>query len=126
MANIPNSFLKELDENTSQSIIYKRITGSYGQRENYQRMEQFKQWPIQKQLANEIKTKGIYGIIQDNPMTIPAEQCRYDLSLISEKKNVVDSLVSIGTLPGGTLLVFPLPTQWKRFKKIGKNSPFTH
>ncbi|GLC79956.1 GyrI-like domain-containing protein [Lacrimispora brassicae] len=88
---------------TAQPIVYMRQTGPYGGAENFQLMENMKQWIRNHNLWNEAGI--IYGIPQDNAAVTSPEKCRYDVCFVSEIK-FQDNWIHHGTLPPGVYLVF--------------------
>lgn len=88
---------------TAQPIVYMRQTGPYGGAQNFQLMENMKQWIRNHNLWND--TGIIYGIPQDNAAVTPPGQCRYDVCFVSEIK-FRDNWIHHGTLPSGMYLVF--------------------
>lgn len=88
---------------TVQPIVYMRQTGPYGGAQNFQLMENMKQWIRNHNLWND--TGIIYGIPRDNAAVTPPGQCRYDVCFVSEIK-FRDNWIHHGTLPSGMYLVF--------------------
>lgn len=88
---------------TAQPIVYMRQVGSYGGAQNFQLMDNMKQWVRNRNLWNETGT--IYGIAKDNAAITPLEKCRYDVCFVIET-DFKDDTILHGTLPPGTYLVF--------------------
>lgn len=87
-------------------MVYVRNVGEYGSSVNFQMMKNFKKWVSHNHLEEVKKTKGIIGIARDNPQLTPAEQCRYDLMLFTDKDFSQDSQVNMGDFEGGEYAVF--------------------
>lgn len=88
---------------TAQPIVYMRQIGPYGGAQNFQLMENMKQWIRNHNLWNETGT--IYGIAQDNAAVTSPEKCRYDVCFVTET-DFKDDTIHHGTLPPGAYLVF--------------------
>ncbi|MFP3155824.1 GyrI-like domain-containing protein [Lachnospiraceae bacterium ZAX-1] len=88
---------------TAQSIVYMRQIGPYGGAQNFQLMENMKQWIRNQNLWNE--TGIIYGIAQDDATVTPPEKCRYDVCFVTET-DFQDNTIRHGKLPHGAYLVF--------------------
>ena len=85
-----------------QAMVYMRRIGEYGD-ENYELMSRLKEWADQQGL---FKDSVIYGIVQDNPLDVPKEQCRYDVCLVASHDYPVDESVQRGEIVGGKYAVF--------------------
>lgn len=86
-------------------LAYIRRTGKYGP-ENKQTMERLKKWAMAKGLFNDDTV--ILSIIQDNPETIPPNNCRYDACIIIPNDYEVDNSVNSCLFQGGTYAVFKI------------------
>lgn len=90
---------------TAQPIVYMRHVGPYGGSQNFQLMENMKQWVSKHNLWSEAGI--LYGIAQDNAAITPPEKCRYDVCFVIEP-DFKDDTIQHGTLPPGAYLVFEL------------------
>ena len=86
-------------------IAYFRSVGAYGEKQNKELMESFKQW---------VKSNGVFhnstilGIPQDNPQITPKEQCRYDICVMISNDFHVTKPAHVGKFSGGKYAVFLL------------------
>ena len=85
----------------SQPILYMRRTGAYGA-ENFKLMTALKEWASSKGLFVD---SIIYGIAHDDKHT-PPEKCRYDVCLVTNSNDLVDTNVKQGEIPAGKYAVF--------------------
>lgn len=91
-------------------LIYIRRTGAYGP-ENIGLMETFKKWADKYDLLTDEAI--LLGIPHDDPSMTPADECRYDVGLISESFNeapvkLVQEL-SLTSYPAGKYVVLTIP-----------------
>lgn len=86
-------------------VVYMRRIGAYGE-QNYKLMQDMKEWIQGQNLWGSNGT--MYGIAQDNAVTTPPKQCRYDVCFVTDTV-FDDTAVEHGKLPSGTYLVFEIP-----------------
>ncbi len=82
-------------------FLFMRHKGAYGE-QNFKLMQDMKDWIKSHNLWSESGT--IYGIAQDNPVTTPPEECRYDVCFVTDTV-IDDKNIHRGALPAGTYLV---------------------
>lgn len=86
------------------SVASIRQIGAYGE-ENIQTMEKLKHWAKANNLMN--SKAVIFGIVHDNPQTIPPENCRYDACiLLADEHFPAGDNVQHGEIAGGKYAVF--------------------
>ena len=86
-------------------IAYFRSVGEYGEKQNKELMESFKQWA---KLNGIFDNSTILGIPQDNPQITPKEQCRYDVCVVISNDFHVTKPAHVGEFSGGKYAVFLL------------------
>lgn len=91
----------KIEKLPSQPVLYMRRVGAYGT-PNFELMTKLKDWAIEKNLFVD---SVIYGIAHDGPQT-PAEQCRYDVCLVTAFDPLDDVAVMHGEIPAGNYAVF--------------------
>ena len=85
-------------------IVYMRRIGEYGP-ENHKLMEHMKSWICDNDLYD--AQTVILGISWDNPSVTKAEQCRYDVCMVAETKEIPHSeIIAYGQISGGCYVVF--------------------
>ena len=84
-----------------QPILYMRRVGAYGI-ENFELMTALKEWANSKDLFID---SIIYGIAHDDE-SIPPEECRYDVCLVTALDILADPAVKRGEIPAGNYAVF--------------------
>lgn len=94
-----------IEELAASKIAFFRNVGEYGERQNKELMESFKQWA---QLNGLLNQSTIFGIAQDNPEITPKEQCRYDVGIMIHQNFHVAKPAHVGTFNGGKYAVFLL------------------
>lgn len=94
-----------IEELAQSKIAFFRNVGEYGEKQNKELMEAFKQWA---QLQEELDDSTILGIPQDNPQVTPKEQCRYDVCVRIQQDFHVTEPAQVGTFTGGKYAVFLL------------------
>ena len=85
-------------------VLFMRRVGAYGP-ENHKLMNHMKAW-VQNQRLWEQQTT-LLGIPWDNPFQVKAEECRYDVCMIWDKKMIPQTdEVTVGQIDGGLYAVF--------------------
>jgi DNA gyrase inhibitor GyrI len=81
-------------------VMFVRTTGPYGKSAD-QAWDQMLNWLTENGLRD--STKNGYGLMHDDPRTVPVEQCRYDAcaEVPSEMFNAAPDHFSMCYLPGG-------------------------
>lgn len=94
-----------IEELPESRIAYFRHVGEYGEKQNKELMESFKNWA---QLNGLLYHSVILGITQDHPNCTPKEKCRYDVCIVVNQDFHVPEPARIGTFSGGKYAVFLL------------------
>ncbi|MGE6632151.1 AraC family transcriptional regulator [Bacillus sp. NPDC077027] len=94
-----------IEELPESRIAYFRNVGEYGEKQNKELMEAFKEWVQLNRIPNH---SSILGIPQDNPQETPKEKCRYDVCVFIQKDFSVPEPAQVGQFPGGKYAVFLL------------------
>ncbi|MBU0445565.1 transcriptional regulator [Bacillus velezensis] len=94
-----------IEELPETRIAYFRNVGEYGEKQNKELMETFKNWA---KLNNVFDNSTILGIPQDNPEITPKEECRYDVCVVINKDFNVKKTAHVGEFSGGKYAVFLL------------------
>lgn len=95
----------EIETLPSVRIAYVRQTGPYGSGNN-QVMQRLKEWAEEENLLTE--SAVLFGISQDNPETVPPEQCRYDACIVIPQDYQMNNIISESELPCGDYAIFKL------------------
>ncbi|MCZ4248973.1 GyrI-like domain-containing protein [Bacillus amyloliquefaciens] len=94
-----------IEELPESRIAYFRHVGEYGEKQNKELMESFKNWA---QLNGLLDHSVILGIPQDHPSCTPKEKCRYDVCIVVNQAFHVPEPARIGTFFGGKYAIFLL------------------
>ncbi|WP_160032416.1 AraC family transcriptional regulator [Paenibacillus sp. An7] len=86
-------------------IAYVRQIGPYGSG-NIRVMQRLKEWAKEENLLTE--SAVLFGISQDNPETVPPEQCRYDACIVIPQDYQMNKIISESKLPCGDYAIFKL------------------
>ncbi|XQY90039.1 AraC family transcriptional regulator [Metabacillus sp. HB246100] len=94
-------------------IAYMRRVGRYGP-ENYEVIEKIKNWARDRNLLH---SSFILAVPQDNPLTTPSENCRFDGCLVLSEDTLIDESVYEGEISGGPYLIFKVKHTAKDLEK---------
>lgn len=94
-----------IEELAESRIAFFRNVGEYGEKQNKELMESFKQWVLENGVFD---NSPILAIPQDNPAVTPKEECRYDVCVIIQNDYHVAKPAQVGTFTGGKYAVFLL------------------
>ncbi|NOV02507.1 AraC family transcriptional regulator [Paenibacillus planticolens] len=83
-------------------IAYVRQVGPYGPA-NVQAMQKLKQWAGERNSLT--RSAILFGIPQDNPLTTPPDNCRYDACIVLPETEPIDQAVCEGKFAGATYAV---------------------
>lgn len=83
-------------------IAYMRRVGPYGPA-NIEVMEKVKSWANGKKLLD---SAMLLAIPQDNPVTTPPQNCRFDACLVISKDYQIDNSICESELSGGKYLIY--------------------
>lgn len=83
-------------------IAYMRRVGPYGPA-NIEVMEKVKSWANVKKLLD---SAMLLAIPQDNPVTTPPQNCRFDACLVISKDYQIDNSICESELSGGKYLIY--------------------
>lgn len=98
-------------------MAYMRRVGPYGDG-NMMLMANLKAWAGQKNLLQ--GQSLIYGIARDNPITTPADKCRYDVGLLVDDV-LDDSEVTVTQSPGGKYAIITIDHTGQAIENIYNN-----